>query len=37
VITGADYTFRSLDVANTVTLWFVFQSMPVSITLEVQS
>jgi chemotaxis protein CheX len=37
VITGADYTFRSLAVANTVTLWFAFQDMPLSITLDLQS
>jgi chemotaxis protein CheX len=36
VITGADYTFRSLAVANSVTLWFTLQGMPLSVTLEVQ-
>jgi chemotaxis protein CheX len=37
VITGADYTFRSLAVANPMALWFTFQDMPLAITLEVQS
>jgi chemotaxis protein CheX len=36
VITGADYTFRSLAVANSVTLWFAFQGLPLSVTLELQ-
>jgi len=37
VITGANYTFRSLAVANPITLWFTFQGKPLAVTLEVKS
>ena len=37
VITGADYSFRSLVDTNPLDLWFTYRGMPLEITLEIHS
>lgn len=37
VVTGADYSFRSLADADPIGLWFRFQGKPILITLELHS
>lgn len=37
VVTGADYSFRSLADADPIELWFRFQGRPLRITLELHS
>jgi len=37
VVTGADYTFHSLSIANPITLWFTVQGTPLCVTLQLQA
>ena len=37
VITGADYSFRSLVDTNPLDLWFTYRGMPLEISLEIHS